>query len=352
LPEQLIAKLPSGPLDIVGDVHGERQALEALLGHLGYAQDGTHPDARSLVFVGDLIDRGPDSPGVLKWVRKLVFAGRAFCIAGNHELNLLRGDLKQGNRWWTAPEEPDRYPMLPINELDRDDCFQFMDSLPLVLERDDLRVVHACWSDPLIDRLRKMDGESHGLAALYDYFTQQTTQAMLDNRFLSFVRREWRQHNPKLEDPEWQATYMPALAELNTRAQNDNPVAVLTSGTEIPAGVPFWAGGKWRMVTRELWWETYDAGVPVVFGHYWRRSSSAADAFAKGFGPDVLAASASDEWLGPARSAYCIDFSVGARAEFRRTGRDVCLAKLAAVRVPEWQVVHDDGSVMELGPPG
>lgn len=60
-----IAPLRAGPLDVIGDVHGEFDALRALLGHLGYDDGGAHPDGRRVVFVGDLCDRGPDSPAVL-----------------------------------------------------------------------------------------------------------------------------------------------------------------------------------------------------------------------------------------------------------------------------------------------
>ncbi len=72
----LIAPLAAGPLDIVGDVHGEIDALDALLAELGYADDGQHPEGRRLVFLGDLVDRGPDSPAVLERVSRMVAAGR------------------------------------------------------------------------------------------------------------------------------------------------------------------------------------------------------------------------------------------------------------------------------------
>ncbi|TFG86728.1 MAG: hypothetical protein E4H19_04725, partial [Chromatiales bacterium] len=62
-PTTFPAPLQSGALDIVGDVHGELDALHDLLARLGYDKDGSHPDHRHLVFVGDLGDRGPDSPG-------------------------------------------------------------------------------------------------------------------------------------------------------------------------------------------------------------------------------------------------------------------------------------------------
>src|SRR5262252_802418 len=89
----------TGPFDVIGDVHGCRHELEALLGSLGYAlerdADGrpvgaAHPEGRRAVFLGDLVDRGPDSPGVLRLVMGMVAAGTALCVPGNHESKLLR----------------------------------------------------------------------------------------------------------------------------------------------------------------------------------------------------------------------------------------------------------------------
>ncbi|MGW8788944.1 polynucleotide kinase-phosphatase [Streptomyces althioticus] len=74
----------TGPFDIVGDIHGCSSELEALLGKLGYV-DGVHPEGRTAVFVGDLVDRGPDSPGVLRRVMAMVKSGNALCVPGNHE---------------------------------------------------------------------------------------------------------------------------------------------------------------------------------------------------------------------------------------------------------------------------
>ncbi|MYQ89110.1 MULTISPECIES: polynucleotide kinase-phosphatase [unclassified Streptomyces] len=79
----------TGPFDIIGDIHGCSSELETLLGKLGYV-DGAHPDGRTAVFVGDLVDRGPDSPGVLRRVMGMVSAGHALCVPGNHENKLGR----------------------------------------------------------------------------------------------------------------------------------------------------------------------------------------------------------------------------------------------------------------------
>ncbi|MBI1758831.1 MAG: polynucleotide kinase-phosphatase [Actinobacteria bacterium] len=89
----------AGPFDVIGDVHGCRDELETLLAELGYAiaRDGAdravgahHPSGRRAVFVGDLVDRGPDTPGVLRLVMGMVTAGDAFVVAGNHEAKLHR----------------------------------------------------------------------------------------------------------------------------------------------------------------------------------------------------------------------------------------------------------------------
>ncbi|MGW5540649.1 polynucleotide kinase-phosphatase [Streptomyces sp. NPDC003998] len=74
----------TGPFDIIGDVHGCSAELEALLAKLGYA-DGVHPQGRTAVFVGDLVDRGPDTPGVLRRVMSMAESGNALCVPGNHE---------------------------------------------------------------------------------------------------------------------------------------------------------------------------------------------------------------------------------------------------------------------------
>jgi protein phosphatase len=88
-----------GPFDVIGDVHGCRSELETLLGRLGYAVacdpdsrpvDAAHPQGRRVVFVGDLVDRGPDTPGVLRLVMGMVAAGHALYVPGNHENKLVR----------------------------------------------------------------------------------------------------------------------------------------------------------------------------------------------------------------------------------------------------------------------
>ena len=82
-----------GPFDIIGDVHGCYDDLVILLTKLGYApEDGAwrHPEGRRVIFLGDLVDRGPRVPDCLRLVMDMVGAGAALCVPGNHELKLLK----------------------------------------------------------------------------------------------------------------------------------------------------------------------------------------------------------------------------------------------------------------------
>jgi protein phosphatase len=88
-----------GPFDAIGDVHGCRSELETLLERLGYELvtdaagrpiDARHPEGRRAIFLGDLVDRGPDVPGVLRLAMGMVRAGNALAVPGNHEEKLLR----------------------------------------------------------------------------------------------------------------------------------------------------------------------------------------------------------------------------------------------------------------------
>lgn len=84
-----------GPFDIIGDVHGCYAELHSLLTKLGYetaAGNGTlhHPEGRKAVFLGDLVDRGPNVPEVLKLVMSMTESGAALAVPGNHDSKLMR----------------------------------------------------------------------------------------------------------------------------------------------------------------------------------------------------------------------------------------------------------------------
>lgn len=88
-----------GPFDIIGDIHGCADELQILLSRLGYSVAWsenhrtvavTPPEGRKIVFVGDLVDRGPNAPDVLRIAMSMVAAGTAYCVQGNHERKLGR----------------------------------------------------------------------------------------------------------------------------------------------------------------------------------------------------------------------------------------------------------------------
>ncbi|HKW64443.1 MAG TPA: polynucleotide kinase-phosphatase [Candidatus Acidoferrum sp.] len=94
-------KAETGPFDVIGDIHGCYNELAALLTQLGYTSssaeanpDGHNsfvpPIGRKAVFLGDLTDRGPNSPAVLRLVMQMVARNHAYCVPGNHDIKLLR----------------------------------------------------------------------------------------------------------------------------------------------------------------------------------------------------------------------------------------------------------------------
>lgn len=141
-----------GPFDIIGDVHGCASELRTLLTALGWsveyegtaAINATHPDGRQAVFVGDLVDRGPDSSGVLRLVMGMVGSGNALCVSGNHEAKLVRA-LK-GSRVTVSHGLAESLAQLEAEpEEFRSQALAFMDGLisHYVLDSGKLVVAHA-----------------------------------------------------------------------------------------------------------------------------------------------------------------------------------------------------------------
>jgi hypothetical protein len=343
-----IDQLFEGPLDIIGDVHGEIDALNALLVRLGYAGDGGHADGRRLVFLGDLTDRGPDSPAVLKKVMALVAAGRAQCILGNHELNLLRDVEKHGNAWWANPAKYNKHPAEVVRPDEKIAMMRFLETLPIALERPDLRVIHACWNTATIAELRDREADGDSVAALYQEYLDGILARWRSGPVAQAYAGEWREHQDNLTDPDWTPVYLPAKAQMDREYQMSNPVCIATSGEEQETHSPFWAGGKWRMVDRVKWWTHYDEPTPVIIGHYWRRFTEARTVFSDKFGPDLFAGIEPHHWMGKRKNVYCVDFSVGGRYAQRAAEEPEYLCSLAAVRVPEWEVMHDNGVHQKL----
>jgi hypothetical protein len=310
----LVRPLSDGPLDLVGDVHGEVEALRSLLGHLGYA-GGVHPRGRRLVFLGDLVDRGPDSPAVVRLVRGLVGDGLAQCVLGNHELSLLLGLPKEGNAWFSGEaaevmgHPPRPVPQTPADERVRQELLGFFARLPLALERPDLRAVHACWHADAVERVR-----------------QHRDVMRAAREFERVVEAELRRNPPADETDRLLSQH------------NRNPVELLTGGPERRV-----AGGDKRRVP---WWEGHGPGETFcVFGHYWRVRLPGEDCRGHLFDEGRPYAT-----LGGGR-AMCLDYSLGKRHRERLGGvrPGAYRTRLAALRWPEKVLTFDDGEAVPVG---
>ena len=153
------------PYDFIGDIHGHADELERLLRRLDYRPDGDgyrHP-SRKAFFVGDFIDRGPDSPKVLRIVRDMVERGFARAVMGNHEYNaiLYNTPLAKGDGYLRPRSEKNRRQHAATVEqfndhpAEYDEFISWFRTLPLYYEGADFRVVHACWNPISIGRLRE-----------------------------------------------------------------------------------------------------------------------------------------------------------------------------------------------------
>ncbi|NNU80033.1 metallophosphoesterase [Halovulum dunhuangense] len=131
---------------------------------LGYTESKgawRHADPdRSVVFLGDFIDRGPQNGRVLSIVRAMIEAGTARAIMGNHELNAIHFH-SQGDRGPLRDHTPDNRRQhesflaeFPLGSPGARAWIDWMADLPIWLERDGLRFVHACWDEGAISLLR------------------------------------------------------------------------------------------------------------------------------------------------------------------------------------------------------
>ena len=142
--------------DIIGDVHGHLELLTGLLSLLGYQdRDGCwyHPEGRKAVFLGDLINRGPDSIGVLLLVQEMHNMGEAFICIGNHEFRILQEFVNSGSLQNTE--------LLPF--------LDWIRSWPLFLEFPGIRAVHAAWHHSSIKALA-------GVSLANDDFIRSTVE--------------------------------------------------------------------------------------------------------------------------------------------------------------------------------
>ncbi len=182
-------KSEHGPFDIVGDIHGCCDELEALLRELGYEVERagdtynvTPPDARRVIFLGDLVDRGPRIPDVLKLVMSMVSAGSGLCVPGNHDVKLLRH--LAGKEVKITHGLADTIQQFEQESQDfRSSVSKFIDSLigHFVLDDGRLVVAHAGMKE-------SMQGRSSGAVRSFALFGETTGET---DEFGLPVRYDW-----------------------------------------------------------------------------------------------------------------------------------------------------------------
>ena len=240
--------------DVIGDVHGQRDTLITLLHRLGYSRDNTNwttPRGRQLVFVGDIVSKGPDPLGCLALAAELVARGLARAVLGNHEINLIH--YLEGLRPRTPATTRQLQPTLDQIQAQPEEWSRlrsFILSLPTHLTLGDgrLRVVHACWPE---ESLPEIIGEELLQATGPDGAFHEALQ--------------------------------------NT-----------VKGPNCPSAPYVDRQGRRREEDRVRWWESYPADAPfIAFGHYcfpWTHDEKVPAA------PCLL---------GPGRNAACLDFGAG-----------------------------------------
>jgi hypothetical protein len=162
--------------DLIGDIHGYADELVQLLEALGYDKlQGVygHPE-RTAIFLGDFIDRGPKIRKVLEIVRPMIEEGNALAVMGNHELNALAYHTED-------PDSPGEYlrrhkhsnneqHCKTVEQLEPDELVSYLDwfrTLPMWLELDGLRVVHACWDERAVKTITQSPESQRGATTTF-----------------------------------------------------------------------------------------------------------------------------------------------------------------------------------------
>ena len=230
-------------LDIIGDIHGHLVPLQILGRKLGYNVDAdwSHPQGRHLVFVGDLIDRGPHSLEVAQLVQSLCQNNQAICLMGNHEQNIIewrhgRKSARYSNKSTITDIENRRDSWTPV--------LDFFETLPLALELSDLRITHAVWHTECINNLETV-------------LSNPSASSSISDIWLPIIKLHSPYENKKLRDN---------VLEYH--------LDTLLKGTKVKAPEPYQDNdGHWRKKMRLNWWSPEYNSVPrdkrIVFGHYW-----------------------------------------------------------------------------------
>ena len=260
--------------DIIGDIHGYGDELVTLLGKMGYREKGgiwQHPDRQAL-FIGDFIDRGPTRIDVIHLIRTMVEAGHAQAIMGNHEFNAIAFYTQREDGSYMRPrsnhniiQHKEFLNQFAKKEDDIDvwkDTIEWFKTLPLWLDLDEVRLIHACWDQPLIDRILKEYGTNRltdqflGRAAKKDTWEYEAIETLLKGKEVDLP------NGISFEDKE-------GIVRHNMRVKwwdsSANTYSSAYMGPDIPEGTipddPIESSDAWISYPAEE--------KPVFFGHYW-----------------------------------------------------------------------------------
>ena len=149
--------------DVIGDIHGQAGKLDALLSTLGYSRRGplwVPPHGKQAVFVGDLIDRGPDQIRVIDIVRRMIDAGFAMSVMGNHEFNAIGyvtqkrgrvGDFLRKHSPANVDQHAEFLRQVGEGSALHKELVDWFRTLPPYLDLGGIRVVHAWWHQPHVE---------------------------------------------------------------------------------------------------------------------------------------------------------------------------------------------------------
>ena len=155
--------------DLIGDIHGHAAPLKHLLKQLGYTEQNEswrHPD-RQVIFLGDFIDRGPDQLETVEIARGMIEAGSALAVMGNHEFNAIAWATESSEApggYLRKHSDKNRNQHLAflkavhahepnVVTAEQREIIEWFKTLPVYLDLDGLRVVHACWHRPSLEAL-------------------------------------------------------------------------------------------------------------------------------------------------------------------------------------------------------
>jgi protein phosphatase len=203
-----------GPFDIIGDVHGCYEELRTLIDRLGYSVNdhvASHPEGRRLVFVGDLVDRGPDSPNVLRLAMASVKAGSAICVPGNHDTKFLR--WLNGKNVQLTHGLAETVAQLEADPIDRRDLSEFLDRLVSHYVFDDgkLVVAHAGLKEEMQGRgsgkVREFclygettgERDEYGLPERLDWAREYRGKALVVYGHTPFAAPRWLNHTVNID---------------------------------------------------------------------------------------------------------------------------------------------------------